>query len=48
MWFERAEKILAQLEHMNKLLEFFNYASLIAYRFTKEYIPDLKEEKDKL
>lgn len=33
---------------MNKLMDFLSYASLISYRFKKEYIPTLKEEKDKL
>ena len=32
MWIDRAEKIVKQLEHMNKLLEFLTYASLISFR----------------
>eukprot|EP00347_Sterkiella_histriomuscorum_P015094 403358341 len=48
MWIDRAEKIVKQLEHMNKLLEFLTYASLISFRIAQEYIPGLREEKDKL
>lgn len=47
LWFERAEKVINQLEHVYKLMEFFSYASLISFRFTNDYIPVLKEEKDK-
>ena len=47
LWFERAEKVINQLEHVYKLMEFFSYASLISFRFTNDYIPALKEEKDK-
>ncbi len=48
MWFERAEKVISQVEHVIKLLEFFSYIALITFRFSKEYIPSLREEKDKL
>ncbi|CDW80534.1 UNKNOWN [Stylonychia lemnae] len=47
MWFERAQKILNQLEHLQKLFEFFSYSSLIANRIAQEYVPELRNEKDK-
>jgi hypothetical protein len=33
---------------MVTLLDFFNYVALISYRFSREYVPALKEEKDKM
>ena len=40
LWFERAKKVLAQLEHMLRILEFVSYASLISHRFHNEYKPE--------
>ena len=45
LWFERAEKVVQQLQHVLKLIEFFNYASVVSNRIYKEYIPMLKKEK---
>lgn len=42
MWVERAEKVLRQLQHMSKLLEFLGYVALTSHRFVKEYCPQLK------
>lgn len=33
---------------MLKIFDFLSYSSMISYRFTQDYIPALKEEKDKL
>lgn len=38
---------MQQLDHTLKLLDFFSYVALIAYKFVNDYIPMLKEEKDK-
>lgn len=33
LWFERAEKILKQVEHTFSVMEFLEYVTLIANRF---------------
>lgn len=45
LWFERAEKIVKQLQYTLKLIEFFDYVSVISHRFQNEYIPSLKSKK---
>ena len=47
LWFERAEKVMKQLDHLGRLLEFFSYVAQISFRFYREYVPQLKEETDK-
>ena len=37
LWFERAEKILAQLRHLHTLFDFFDFVAMTAHRFTHEY-----------
>eukprot|EP00350_Pseudokeronopsis_sp_OXSARD2_P004398 CAMPEP_0170546600 /NCGR_PEP_ID=MMETSP0211-20121228/4952_1 /TAXON_ID=311385 /ORGANISM="Pseudokeronopsis sp., Strain OXSARD2" /LENGTH=139 /DNA_ID=CAMNT_0010851151 /DNA_START=1278 /DNA_END=1697 /DNA_ORIENTATION=+ len=44
LWFERAEKVIKQLDHLMMLSEFLDYAALISSRFHNEYIPLLKEK----
>jgi hypothetical protein len=39
LWFERAEKVMKQLDHLGRLIEFFTYVAQISFRFTKDYIP---------
>lgn len=45
LWFERAEKIVKQLQYTLKLIEFFDYVSVISHRFQTEYLPSLKSKK---
>jgi len=47
MWFQRAEKVSRQLDYMQYLLDFLSYAAMVSNRFVHEYIPQLKNEKDK-
>ncbi len=42
LWFDRANKVLASLDHTSRLLDFFGYIALISYRFTQDYPPLLK------
>jgi hypothetical protein len=42
MWIDRAEKINLKLEALPKVIEFIEYVSLIAYRYTEDYAPALK------
>ena len=47
MWFQRAEKVRKQLDYMQLIFDFLSYAALIANRFMQDYVPQLKNEKDK-
>lgn len=41
MWFERAQKINNQLDHLLSIAEFFDYAAIISDRFNSQYKPTL-------
>ena len=43
MWFDRAQKINNQLDHLLSLLEFFDYAAIISNRYSSQYLPTLQE-----
>ena len=43
MWFERAQKINNQLDHLLSIAEFFDYAAIIANRFSSQYMPTLQQ-----
>ena len=45
LWFERAEKVVKQLQYTVRLIEFFDYVAIISHRFANEYIPQLKSIK---
>jgi 3-dehydroquinate dehydratase len=46
LWFERAEKVLKQLDHLALLIEFLEYVATISHRFHQEYIPMLKDSSE--
>ena len=41
LWFSRAEKILKQVDYLMNVLEFIEYASVVAHRITHEYMVTL-------
>lgn len=46
LWFERAEKVMNQLDHLAMLLDFFEYMAIIADRFENEYRMQLENKGD--
>jgi len=43
MWYERAQKINKQLEHLMSLVDFFEFAAVLADRLAKQHVPKLKK-----
>jgi len=43
-WFEKAEKIMKEVENTSKVLDNIDYMWNMVYKLTKEFIPQIKEK----
>lgn len=44
MWFERAERIMKEIEHTDQVLEFFNFMAKTSQQYMVEYNRALRKE----